>query len=376
MKIGEFAKACKTRISVLRHYDELGLLRPCYVDRFTEYRYYDESQIAVFTQIQSLKAAGFSLSEIKLLLYSWDEEAVLQIFDKKRWKLEQTLHNLEALRLTMSGGNLMNNSFKPLIEDVNLPFENDEQAIGKWQVLGECENGDWRTGIGGTKKVVYFLPNGQRYWCYSWTKGKFIFRNGSQTFANDYRIEQRGDDLYMIINFKSYDYLKDGKTTPIALRKLDSKHYTLDDIRRKDNINKQFVNDERVLESWKSVDLVRRIEDFSPDCIRSGGVLFFEGIEFLENGSCKTVSGGRVTCDDAVNVWTKGYFINKPTSTASAYKLAQLAGKEYLFIEWKSGDYTFGGMDPGFYVFEREGEQRPLSDDTNIGSYVLESYSE
>ena len=38
MKIGEFAKACKTRISVLRHYDELGLLRPCYVDRFTEYR--------------------------------------------------------------------------------------------------------------------------------------------------------------------------------------------------------------------------------------------------------------------------------------------------------------------------------------------------
>lgn len=358
MKIGEFAKACKTRISVLRHYDELGLLRPCYVDRFTEYRYYDESQIAVFAQIQSLKAAGFSLSEIKLLLYSRNEEVILQMFDKKRFKLEQTLHNLEALRLTMSGGNLMNNNFKPIIEDVNFPFENDEQAVGKWQVLSECENGDVRLHIGGTKREVYFLPNGERYWCYSWTKGKFIFRNGSQAFANDYHIEQRGDDLYMIINFKSYDYIKDGKTTPIALLKLDSKHYTKEDIRRKDDINKPFVNDSRVIGKWKSVDAVRRIEDFSPENINrsANGGLFFEEIEFMDNGSCKVTSGGRVTCDDAVNVWTRGYFINKPSSIASAYKLRRLDDKEYLFIEWKSGDYTFGGMEPGFYVFERDAQ--------------------
>ncbi len=358
MKIGEFAKACKTRISVLRHYDELGLLRPCYVDRFTEYRYYDESQTAVFEKIQSLKAAGFSLSEIKLLLYSRDEAAVLQMFDKKRFKLERTLHNLEALRLTMSGGNLMNINFKPIIEDINFPFENDEQAIGKWQVLGECENGDVRLPIGGMKKEVYFLPNGERYWCYSWTKGKFIFKNGSQAFANDYHIEQRGDDLYMIINFKSYDYIKDGKTTPIALRKLDSKHYTKEDVRRKDDINKPFVNDSRVIGKWRSVDAVCRPEDFAPKNLdrNADGNLYFSGIEFLENGSCKITCGGRVTCDDAVNVWTKGYLINKPSSTASAYKLTGLAGKEYLFIEWKSGDYTFGGMEPGFYVFERDCE--------------------
>ncbi len=356
MKIGEFAKACKTRISVLRHYDELGLLRPCYVDRFTEYRYYDESQIAVFVQIQSLKAAGFSLSEIKQLLYSCSDEAILQMFDRKRFKLEQTLHNLEALRLTMSGGNLMNNSFKPIIEDISFPFENDEQAIGRWKVLGECENGDYRSSIGGTNREVYFLPNGERYWCYSWTKGKFIFRNGSQAFANDYHIEQRGDDLYMIINFKSYDYLKDGKTTPIALLKLDSKHYTKEDIRRKDDINKPFVNDKRVSGRWRAVDFVRRIEDFAPENIdrNANGRLHFSAVEFLENGSCKVTNGERVTCDDSINVWTRGYLINKPTSTASAYKLTELAGKEYLFIEWKSGDYAFGGMEPCFYVFERD----------------------
>lgn len=85
MKIGEFAKVCGTRISVLRHYDRLGLLRPVYIDRFTEYRYYDESQTAVFKQIGDLKAAGFSLSEIKTLLYSGDGGEIIAGDDMPTW---------------------------------------------------------------------------------------------------------------------------------------------------------------------------------------------------------------------------------------------------------------------------------------------------
>ena len=48
MQIGEFARICKTRISVLRHYDKEGLLSPDYVDNFTGYRYYSKEQIPVF----------------------------------------------------------------------------------------------------------------------------------------------------------------------------------------------------------------------------------------------------------------------------------------------------------------------------------------
>ena len=65
MKIGDFAKLCNTKISVLQHYDKTGLLHPVYIDRFTNYRYYDRSQIVVFERIKQLKAAGFTLSEIK-----------------------------------------------------------------------------------------------------------------------------------------------------------------------------------------------------------------------------------------------------------------------------------------------------------------------
>ena len=40
--------------------------------------------------------------------------------------------------------------------------------------------------------------------------------------------------------------------------------------------------------------------------------------------------------------------------TAPAYELRTVQGKEYLFLEWKMGNYIFGGMDPEFFVFQRE----------------------
>lgn len=68
MRIGDFAKICNTKISVLRHYDKEGLLPPVRVDLFTGYRYYSHEQIPVFLRITALKKAGFSLSEIKKML--------------------------------------------------------------------------------------------------------------------------------------------------------------------------------------------------------------------------------------------------------------------------------------------------------------------
>lgn len=30
-----------------------------------------------------------------------------------------------------------------------------------------------------------------------------------------------------------------------------------------------------------------------------------------------------------------------------------IGGRDYLFMEWKSGDYLYGGAEPGYYVFAR-----------------------
>lgn len=94
MQIGEFAKICNTKISVLRHYDKEGLLVPDYIDRFTGYRYYAKGQIAVFMRITALKKAGFSLGDIKNILANCNSDNhVIALFEKKKAELQETLQN-------------------------------------------------------------------------------------------------------------------------------------------------------------------------------------------------------------------------------------------------------------------------------------------
>jgi MerR family regulatory protein len=44
MPIGRFSRACRLSIKALRHYDELGLLRPAFIDPRSAYRYYGREQ--------------------------------------------------------------------------------------------------------------------------------------------------------------------------------------------------------------------------------------------------------------------------------------------------------------------------------------------
>ena len=64
LKIGEFSKLSRVSIRMLRHYDDIGLLKPAETDNFTGYRYYREEQLFVIGRITALKDMGFSLADI------------------------------------------------------------------------------------------------------------------------------------------------------------------------------------------------------------------------------------------------------------------------------------------------------------------------
>ncbi len=63
-KIGMFSKMNRVTIKALRYYDEIGLLKPAYIDDFTGYRYYTSDQLPVLHQILALRQMGFSMEEI------------------------------------------------------------------------------------------------------------------------------------------------------------------------------------------------------------------------------------------------------------------------------------------------------------------------
>src|SRR5512147_2593801 len=68
IRIGDFSKLSRVSVKALRYYDEMGLLKPVSVDRFTGYRLYEYSQLSDLNRILALKELGFSLEEIGRLL--------------------------------------------------------------------------------------------------------------------------------------------------------------------------------------------------------------------------------------------------------------------------------------------------------------------
>ncbi|NUM47255.1 MAG: MerR family transcriptional regulator [Anaerolineales bacterium] len=69
-QIGEFSKLGQVSPRMLRHYDQLGLLKPGQVDKWTGYRYYTIDQLAQLHRIIALKEMGLTLEQIGDLLKS------------------------------------------------------------------------------------------------------------------------------------------------------------------------------------------------------------------------------------------------------------------------------------------------------------------
>jgi effector-binding domain-containing protein len=68
LKIGEFSKIGRVSVKTLRHYDEIGLLKPVWVDDFSSYRYYSVGQLSRLNRILALKDLGFTLEQIAPVL--------------------------------------------------------------------------------------------------------------------------------------------------------------------------------------------------------------------------------------------------------------------------------------------------------------------
>lgn len=122
LKIGNFARMGQVTVQTLRHYDELGLLKPSQVDIGSGYRYYTMDQLPRLHRILALKDLGFSLEEVARLL---DEdlpfEALCSMLRTKqnelRAQIQDQLDRLERLETRI---NLIEQENRPLHYEVIL----------------------------------------------------------------------------------------------------------------------------------------------------------------------------------------------------------------------------------------------------------------
>ncbi len=89
-RIGEFSKLTQVSIRMLRYYDEVGILKPAEVDKWTGHRLYSVEQIPHLNKILYLRDSGLNISEIALAL-TLDEQSLLTQLDKKRIEIENAI---------------------------------------------------------------------------------------------------------------------------------------------------------------------------------------------------------------------------------------------------------------------------------------------
>lgn len=98
-RIGEFSALARVTVVALRHYDDLGLLKPSFVDSFTGYRYYTLDQLPRLQRILALKDLGLSLEQIGAWLEtSISTDDLLRLLRLKQAEL-QTQIDTEQARL-------------------------------------------------------------------------------------------------------------------------------------------------------------------------------------------------------------------------------------------------------------------------------------
>ena len=89
--IGEVCRICNVNPSMMRYYDEIGLIKPYTVDEETGYRYYSGEVLLELPVLYYLKNLGFSLKEIKKALERENLDYLESLFCNKTEELEKTI---------------------------------------------------------------------------------------------------------------------------------------------------------------------------------------------------------------------------------------------------------------------------------------------
>ncbi|MBO0886838.1 MAG: MerR family transcriptional regulator [Acidimicrobiales bacterium] len=116
LNIGEFARLGQVSPRMLRHYDEIGLLKPDQVDAQSGYRHYTARQLGSLHRIVALRDLGFSLEQIgEVLAEDPPVEQLRGMLRLRRAQIEQVvgeeqerLRRVEAHLRALEGSRTVN----------------------------------------------------------------------------------------------------------------------------------------------------------------------------------------------------------------------------------------------------------------------------
>ncbi len=110
MLIKEFADFTGVSVRTLHYYDEIGLLKPAFVDGNTGYRYYDDNSLLRMQELLFYRELDFPLKSIGEILSSPDYDTRKSLEEQKKLlilKKERLERLISSIDDAMKGANVM-----------------------------------------------------------------------------------------------------------------------------------------------------------------------------------------------------------------------------------------------------------------------------
>src|SRR5262245_15605237 len=147
LSIGRFARLSGLTIKALRHYDEIGLLRPARVDDATGYRYYALAQARDAEAIRRLRLLDVPLDEVAALLQA-DDRQLRQQLAVHRARIEGRA--VETQRILAELDRLIDREEELVPDATRIEFRLEVKDIPDRQVLLARERAD----VDSMKEVI------------------------------------------------------------------------------------------------------------------------------------------------------------------------------------------------------------------------------
>lgn len=148
LSIGEFSKICHVTTRTLRHYDDIGLIKPVKINEENNYRFYEINQIRIMLLINRLKSYNFSLDQIKEILIRNDLEYTKNKIKEKEEEIKEIISRYEDIKKQMNldllnlekGYDIMS-----FIEDIEVKIVNvdDMNILNSRQIMKADEYGKY-----------------------------------------------------------------------------------------------------------------------------------------------------------------------------------------------------------------------------------------
>lgn len=130
--------------------------------------------------------------------------------------------------------------------------------VGRWEMIGTFNTREEFIVSSGLYendtvfKEIYFLPGGEWYWIFSWTKGFIKNSGGGGNKLIPYQLEEINGERFMFAEYKN-EY---GCKPLWVLKQTDHNAYTAYNIGQWDCIELPFIDDCNIHGKWTAVDFV------------------------------------------------------------------------------------------------------------------------